>query len=209
MKGKPSKKASKKAKSGKPKFFAQVLHAPPYEDSKESAEPAPMHIRDLITQLAVDDALKKERQKNAESSGKKKLGVAPNMAAAAARTGLHPDAVKEAKARGCTAFHQSGRVDCDALLEYAIANPKLLEQDDGKPNMQLEQALLIRTNRLIREQKLLDIRNKNITRAEMGQRLRALGLEQKAILEKELKGNPKLVARICALMRALVDSWKE
>jgi hypothetical protein len=161
-------------------------------------------VRDILTDLAVKDALKKERAKNS----KKTLGVAPNMAAAAARTGLHPDVVKEAKGRGCTAFHQSGRVDCDALLEYVVSNPQLMDGTEDRPNRALEEALLIRTNRLLREEKLLDVRHKVIRKVEMAQRVRAIAMEQKAILEKHLN-QPDLVLKICAAMRPLVETWLE
>lgn len=44
-----------------------------------------------------------------------KLGVAGNMAAAASRLGVDVLTIKLWKAEGSPAFHQSGRIDCDAL----------------------------------------------------------------------------------------------
>jgi hypothetical protein len=138
-----------------------------------------------------------------------KLGIALNMDGAAARTNLGRDKVKLARDRGCTAFHASGRVDCDALLDFVANNAQLFATDDDKPNLDLEEALTARVNRKIREEKLLEIRKRVIARVEVGQRLKALSLAQKAILEKELKDNPALAARICALMRPLVAEWSE
>jgi hypothetical protein len=175
----------------------------------------PMTIREILTDLAVKDALKQERARAAEnpvadrySSGAGKLGIALNMDGAAARTKLDRDKVKTARDHGCQAFHPSGRVDCDALLDFVANNPQIFEASD-KPNLALEEALTARVNRKIREEKLLEIRKKVASRAELGQRLKALSLAQKTILEKELKDNPKLVARICAQMRLLVAEWCE
>src|ERR1051326_5464808 len=48
----------------------------------------------------------------------KRLGSAPNMQAAAHRTGFTFDMLSEAKNLGCKAFTLRGSVDCDAFIEW-------------------------------------------------------------------------------------------
>lgn len=151
-------------------------------------------------------------KKPGKKGKKQKLGIALNMEAAASRTELPRELVEAARNQGCTAFHQSGRIDCDALLDYVAAHPDLIPKKDPNadaPNILLEEARLKRVNRQIREEKLLEIRRKVITKSEAGQRLFALGQKQKAIIEGEFKKHPELVARFCKLMRELVQEWQE
>ena len=50
-----------------------------------------------------------------------KLGPAPNMQAAANRTGYPFEMLSEAKNLGCSAFTLRGSVDCDAFVEWLEA----------------------------------------------------------------------------------------
>jgi hypothetical protein len=78
----------------------------------------------------------------------KKIGIATTLAAAATITGLSATTIQACKAAGCRAFQANGRIDCDALIEFAATLP-----DTGDaPDYALERAKKMRADRMLKEQ---------------------------------------------------------
>lgn len=83
-----------------------------------------------------------------------KLGVAVSLSAAAALLGISRAAVQAAKAAGCRAIRQNGRVDCDDLWTWLDEHPEILESAGDKVDRSIEITLKIRAERLLREHQL-------------------------------------------------------
>lgn len=75
---------------------------------------------------------------------KKKLGLAKNQAAAAAKCGVTVAEVKRA-AKSASVVRSNGTVDCDALAQWLKANPK--PEQDTATDIENEKLLHIRANR--------------------------------------------------------------
>lgn len=171
------------------------------ESNKNPIQAAPADLPKVTFKAAAIDAQKPEFLRE---------NTVLNMDAAVARTKLSRTLVEAARNAGCKAFHPSGRVDCVYLVEYVAEHPELApKESEESPNALIEDARLKRVNREIREEKLLEIRRKIIKKTEAGQRLYALGKRVRTIIETELKGRPKVIAKICGLMRDAVEEWKE
>ena len=76
------------------------------------------------------------------------------MKAAASVCGISLRACQAAKNGGCKAVATSGRVDCDALLEWLALHPEALAIAGQKLSRDEEQVLLIRAQRLLKENQL-------------------------------------------------------
>lgn len=75
------------------------------------------------------------------------------MASAASKTGLEIEIVAAAKDAGCGAFRARGDVDCDALIAWLSEHPEIATSA-GVINRNLEEALKIRADRMLKEHKL-------------------------------------------------------
>lgn len=93
-------------------------------------------------------------KKKKTANTKALIGIAANIRAASSKTKLSIEQIKAAKDAGCPAFHPSGRIDCDALIEYAAEHPGEVGIEDGTVNKHLEEALRVRVDRMTREVKL-------------------------------------------------------
>ena len=91
-----------------------------------------------------------KKAKNATKS-LEPIGLAQNMKAAASRSKLPLAMVQAAKDAGAKAFHPSGRIDCDALIEFVATMP---DKPDDAPDYYLERAKDLRAARQLKEQKL-------------------------------------------------------
>jgi hypothetical protein len=95
----------------------------------------------------------------------KSLGWAGNARAAASKTKLTLEQVKAAKDAGCPAFHPSGRIECDKLIEIVGL--------DGKVDKRLEEALRIRVDRMTRELRFGVLKGRLIDKAIVRQGITA------------------------------------
>jgi hypothetical protein len=102
----------------------------------------------------------------------KSLGWAGNARAAASKTKLTLEQVKAAKDAGCPAFHPSGRIECDKLIEWVAANPEIVGLD-GKVDKRLEEALRIRVDRMTRELRFGVLKGRLIDKAIVRQGITA------------------------------------
>ena len=93
----------------------------------------------------------------------KKIGLAVSLKSAACVTGLSYRAVQAAKAAGCRAIKPSGRVNCDALLEWLASHPEILEASGDKIDRDVEITLRVRADREIREHRLALLRGEYIS----------------------------------------------
>lgn len=136
----------------------------------------------------------------------KKIGTAMNAEAASSLTGFSSDQINAARDAGCRAFHPSGRIDCDELVNWMAVHPEVVDMH-GKVDKRVEETLRIRVDRLWREEKLKAVQKKNIPRVEIGRRLMRLAKDQKDLLNQSLPEQPELVDRICRQMQQLVEEW--
>src|SRR5262245_30914475 len=83
-----------------------------------------------------------------------KLGTANSMKSAAAICGISRRAVQAAKNAGCPAVKPSGRVNCDALLEWLAVHPETLSLAGQAISRDEEMVLKIRAERQLKQHAL-------------------------------------------------------
>lgn len=139
---------------------------------------------------------------------KSKLGSAPNMQAAANRTGYAFEMLSEAKNLGCRAFTLRGSVDCDAFIQWLQAP----EQKDFRSKWDDEGAIPTRdTSKRIKDhydameakRRHEEKMGKLLQREIWARKVASVGEKQRAILEPHV--TPQVLADICAAMQPIFD----
>jgi len=136
-----------------------------------------------------------KRAVKSRPSKKSKRWIVPTMAAASGATGIPLEALKLAKASGCEAFSANSNVDCDELIKFLAANPKILEDAGAAVNMQVEEALTARAERVMVEMRLAKIQEKLIPLDEAKRDLTRCIME----LKRKAFALPRRLAQIFAL----------
>lgn len=128
------------------------------------------------------------------------------MAAAATQTKLSDATIQRARNAACPAFHASGRIDCDQLVEWCAANPEVLEATEAGLDRELEETLRIKADRIWREDRNAIRRKEWMPRALAGERVAAVMGPVRTILEGRLDEDE--LERTMKKLRALADEWK-
>ena len=86
------------------------------------------------------------------------------MAAAASVCKVSLRIVQAAKDAGCSAIDPSGRVDCQALIDWIGCHPETVKSGAGADSLDMETVLKVRAERQTREFKLEVLKGKYIPR---------------------------------------------
>jgi phage terminase Nu1 subunit (DNA packaging protein) len=132
-------------------------------------------------------------KKSQKHTRARRIGTAVSMKACAALTGLTFRAVQAAKDAGCPAIKQNGRVDCDALIKWLANHPQVLEGAGLQVNSDVEQALKIRADRMLREHKLAVLRGQYVLASDMQKAGAELGMAVRKIVEQIHLAAPTVV----------------
>ena len=142
---------------------------------------------------------------------KSKLGSAPNLKAAASRLGCPVEMLRDAKNSGCKAFSLRGSVDCDAFKVWLEGQPEFAAKWQGEgavPNKAVSDAWKAHFEHLEKKRRYEEKMGRLVPYALVGQRLRTLATQQKAIAEAEFT-DPVKLAEFCGLMQGLVKEWSQ
>lgn len=142
-----------------------------------------------------------------------KLGSAPNMQAAANRTGYAFEMLSEAKNLGCRAFTLRGSVDCDAFVEWLQSKEQAgfrdkWDKEGAIPTRETSKRVKDHYDAMEAKRRYDEKRLRLIPFTTVCDRLRTLATRQREIAEQHIK-DPKAFADFCAAMQSLVDDWTQ
>src|SRR5438105_8034402 len=95
-----------------------------------------------------------------------KRNTVNSVIAAAGRLSIRIEAVQMAKAAGCTAFKESGRVNVQTLKSFLDAHPEIGETVAKMPDAKLERALKYQAERKLKEAELGQLEGRIIDKEE-------------------------------------------
>jgi hypothetical protein len=139
-----------------------------------------------------------------------KLGVAPNIEAAAARMNLSKEFLQDLKNAGCDAFAIRGSVDCDKAAAYLAEHPEFVARwngEGGVPPRAVSIAVRAHFDAMEAKRKHEEKIRKVIARARFAEIAQRVGERQRAILKQHV--TPEVLAKLCAEMQPLFDECLE